>query len=82
MLQPATEVGNFYLNPILIMAIVSEMVGMVKENSYTGILKPTVLCDSMNQAASYWSSIPYHRDFFRDWGPRPPTPLATPLIAG
>ena len=38
-----------------------------KRKSYTGILKPTVRCDSMNQAASYWSSVPHHPTFFQDW---------------
>jgi len=39
------------------------------------ILKPTVLCDSMSQAASYWSFIPHRVNFFRDWGHGPLVPL-------
>ena len=43
-------------------------------NSYTGILKPTVLCDSVNQPASDWSFLPQHPILFRDWGACPPAP--------
>ena len=36
------------------------MTFLLKGMFYTGILKPTVLCDCMNYAASYLSSIPHH----------------------
>ena len=29
-------------------------------DSYTGIIIPSILCNSINQAASYWSSVPHH----------------------
>ena len=66
MLQLPTEVENSLLNPIWMMIF---------------FLKPTVLFDSMNQAASYWSSIPHHPNCFPGLGaPLPPgPPLAMPL---
>ena len=40
--------------------------------SYISIMKPTVFCDSINQAASYWFSIPHNRNFSRELGGVPP----------
>ena len=37
------------------------------EKPDTGILYPTIFCDSMNQAATYWSSVPTTHIFLRDW---------------
>ena len=48
-------------------------------NTYTTpVLIPSVLCDSMNQVASYWSSVPHHHSFL-ELGCMPPS-LAMPLI--
>ena len=43
-------------------------------------MKPTVLCDSMNQAASYWYFVPHQPNLFPGLGamapcPPPPPPL-------
>ena len=48
--------------------------------SYTGILKPTVLYDPMNQAASYWSYEPYC-PMFSGLGIMPPAPPSGYAIA-
>ena len=37
-----------------------EKVGLGMKILYIGIIKPTVLCDYMNQAASYWFADPRH----------------------
>ena len=42
-----------------------------ERKSYTGILKHIVLCDSMIQAASYWSSVPNQPNLFPEWGDGP-----------
>ena len=49
--------------------------------SYTGIMKPSVLSNSTNQAASYWSSVPHHPSFVPGLGGHAPpgSPLAMPL---
>jgi len=41
---------------------------------YTGNLKPTVPCDSMNYAASYWSFVPHYPNLYPGEGGRPPRP--------
>ena len=40
--------------------------------SYIGIRIPSVLCDSMNQEASCWSSVPIHPNFPVFGAPAPP----------
>ena len=43
-------------------------------------MKPTMIGDSVNQAACDWSSVPHHPIFFRDCGamaPLPPSSYAT-----
>ena len=61
------------------MTMFSERVGLGKKIEHM-ILKPTVLCDSVNQATSYWSSVPHHPNLLR--GPWPPArlPLTTSLL--
>ena len=48
--------------------------------SYKDILITSVLCDSMNQATSYWSYVPHHPILFRDWGDGPLTPQLRTLL--
>ena len=43
--------------------------------------KSTVLCESMNQAASYWSSVPHHPIVFLQELVGHDPPLVTPLVA-
>ena len=42
------------------------------EKSYTSIPIPSVLCDYVNQSASYLSSVPSILICFWDWGHDPP----------
>ena len=64
------------------MTIVCEKVGLERK-SYTGILKPTVLCDTVNQAAVIGTPFPtiliFHTNFSGIGGYRPRNPLTRPL---
>ena len=62
--------------------IVCERGGLGKK-ILTSILKPTVLCGSMNQAANYRFSVPHHPNYFipRLGGMDTPLPLGL-LCAG
>ena len=57
--QPATEVDDSCLNPNCVMKYYFAKGLDGEGKSYTHILVPSVLCNSMDQAASYWFFVPH-----------------------